>query len=166
MICCFFTFFLQFSAIHSRGSSHGPSRIIRRAYVEPYYVKMMNDAYTLWSDVEKESGTTVYTYACNMFIIPIFLSVYIFTVIYTCMYPCRRTGIIVFGPSDRREVQSVAKSLEMNNVPHEVFSGRDANLRYPHQLRLPDDYICVYEDGGGFLNAQKAVMAFQVYICG
>ena len=68
----------------------------------------------------------------------------------------------MFGPSDSKEVRSVADSLAKNKVPHDVFSGRDANSRYPHQLRLPDDYICVYEDGGGFLNAQKAVMAFQV----
>jgi sarcosine oxidase/L-pipecolate oxidase len=50
----------QFSALHTRGSSHGQSRIIRRAYEQPYYVKMMNDAYALWNDFEKESGTTVY----------------------------------------------------------------------------------------------------------
>jgi sarcosine oxidase/L-pipecolate oxidase len=50
----------QFSALHSRGSSHGQSRIIRRAYDKPQYVQIMNDAYTLWSDFEKESGSTLY----------------------------------------------------------------------------------------------------------
>ena len=51
---------IQFSALHSRGSSHGQSRITRRAYNKPYYVPMMNDAYSLWSDLERESGSTLY----------------------------------------------------------------------------------------------------------
>ena len=57
---------------------------------------------------------------------------------------------------------SIADSLARGKVPYEVFSGREANLRYPHQLKIPDTYTCVYEDGGGSLNAQKSVMAFQV----
>jgi glycine/D-amino acid oxidase-like deaminating enzyme len=94
---------------------------------------MMNDAYALWNDFEKESGTTVY----------------------------RRTGILVFGPSENGAMVSIADSLARGKVPYEVFSGREANLRYPHQLKIPDTYTCVYEDGGGSLNAQKSVMAFQ-----
>ena len=59
----FFPFYLlQFNACHSRGSSHGQSRTTRRAYEKPYYVQMMNDAYTLWSDLERESGVPLYKY--------------------------------------------------------------------------------------------------------
>jgi sarcosine oxidase/L-pipecolate oxidase len=123
----------QFSALHSRGSSHGQSRIIRRAYDKPQYVRMMNDAYTLWSDFEKESGATLY----------------------------RKTGILVFGPRKNIAVSSTAHSLASGQVPHEQFSGREANRRYSQQLKLPEDYQCVFEEGGGILNAQKAVLAFQ-----
>jgi hypothetical protein len=51
---------LQFSSLHTRGSSHGSSRITRRAYSKPYYVHMMDEAYRLWADIEKESGTKLY----------------------------------------------------------------------------------------------------------
>lgn len=78
----------------------------------------------------------------------------------------RRTGLLAFGPSDR--VSGIAKSLASGEVAHEVLSAQEANQRYP-QLQLPDTHICVYEEEGGILNAQRAVMAFQVqwmmYIC-
>ena len=50
----------QFSAFHSRGSSHGSSRIIRRAYTKPHYIQMMDEAYRMWRDLEKKSGTQLY----------------------------------------------------------------------------------------------------------
>ena len=46
----------QFDLLHSRGSSHGHSRIIRRTYPEPHYAKMMERAYQLWDHAEKEAG--------------------------------------------------------------------------------------------------------------
>ena len=50
----------QFSSLHSRGSSHGSSRITRRTYNTPFYVHMMDEAYGLWSAIEKESGAQLY----------------------------------------------------------------------------------------------------------
>ena len=52
--------------------------------------------------------------------------------------------------------------MEVNDIPHEVMSGREANQRYPDQLKLPDDYKCVYEGSGGIILAAKALAAFQV----
>ena len=74
----------------------------------------------------------------------------------------RRTGILVFGSSAGSDVANTVNSLSSNKIAHEVFSGREANLKYPHQLKIPDTYRCVHEDGGGILYAQKAVMTFQV----
>ena len=53
---------IQFSALHSRGSSHGSSRITRRAYDYPFYVKMMDEAFRMWSALEEESDTKLYEY--------------------------------------------------------------------------------------------------------
>ena len=50
----------QYEACHSRGSSCGQSRITRRAYETVFYVEMMNEAYKMWSDLEREAGTTLY----------------------------------------------------------------------------------------------------------
>jgi monomeric sarcosine oxidase len=94
---------------------------------------MMKDAYRLWNDFEKESGATLY----------------------------RKTGILVFGPRHNSAVVSTAESLASGQVAHERFSGREANRRYPAQLKLPHDYMCVFEEGGGILHSQRAVLAFQ-----
>src|SRR5207302_9113372 len=42
---------------HQLGSSHGESRVIRLAYHEhPSYVPLLQRAYALWSELERESG--------------------------------------------------------------------------------------------------------------
>ena len=76
----------------------------------------------------------------------------------------RRTGILVFGPSDHKDVLSTASSLVSNQVTHTVYTGREANQRYSQRLNIPDDYKCIFEDGGGMLDAQRALQTFQVYI--
>src|SRR5688572_11934223 len=50
----------QFESGHDRGSSHGLSRIIRLAYFEhPSYVPLLRRAFTLWRELEEESGEAV-----------------------------------------------------------------------------------------------------------
>src|SRR4051794_88649 len=42
----------QFRVAHDRGSSHGETRIVRRAYFEhPDYVPLLNRAFELWADL-------------------------------------------------------------------------------------------------------------------
>ena len=50
----------QFERNHSRGSSHGHTRITRMAYKKPFYVKMMTDAFQQWSDLERRAGVTLF----------------------------------------------------------------------------------------------------------
>jgi sarcosine oxidase len=44
---------------HRRGSSHGSSRIFRRAYPDPFYVGLTGRAGELWRALEEESGTAL-----------------------------------------------------------------------------------------------------------
>ena len=53
-------------------------------------------------------------------------------------------------------------SLSQNNIPHRIFTGKEANEIYSDQLCLPEDYVCVIEDDGGILRANAAVAALQV----
>nr|XP_036864301.1 peroxisomal sarcosine oxidase isoform X3 [Manis javanica] len=46
----------QFFLPHSRGSSHGQSRIIRRAYSKDFYTQMMEECYQMWAQLEHETG--------------------------------------------------------------------------------------------------------------
>ena len=49
----------QFVVGNDRGSSHGRSRIFRLAYAEDHYVRLAQEAFTLWRELEAESGETV-----------------------------------------------------------------------------------------------------------
>ncbi|XP_059082129.1 peroxisomal sarcosine oxidase-like [Tigriopus californicus] len=46
----------KFPLPHSRGSSHGQSRIIRKAYRQPFFNEMMHSAYQQWHDLEEKVG--------------------------------------------------------------------------------------------------------------
>ena len=47
----------QFELGHTRGSSHGRSRIFRLAYPDAEWVRMAQEALSLWRGLEEESAT-------------------------------------------------------------------------------------------------------------
>jgi sarcosine oxidase len=49
----------QFEVGHTRGSSHGRSRIFRLAYPEAHWVRLAREAFDGWRDLEAETGTTL-----------------------------------------------------------------------------------------------------------
>jgi sarcosine oxidase len=49
----------QFKIGHPHGSSHGRSRIFRLAYAEDEYVRLAQEAFGLWRELEAESGETL-----------------------------------------------------------------------------------------------------------
>ncbi len=51
----------QFDFLHRRGSSHGDSRITRKTYMQDHYVRLMQEAYPAWDDIERRSGVRLYT---------------------------------------------------------------------------------------------------------
>ena len=46
----------QFALEHDRGSSHGESRIVRLSYPEERWVRLAQQSYPLWRELEAESG--------------------------------------------------------------------------------------------------------------
>ncbi len=42
---------------HVHGSSHGTSRIVRRAYADPFYVRLTGRAFASWQEAEDDTGT-------------------------------------------------------------------------------------------------------------
>ena len=47
--------------LESRGSSHGPSRIIRYLYEHERYMQFMSSAFELWKQLEKEENVSLFT---------------------------------------------------------------------------------------------------------
>jgi sarcosine oxidase len=48
--------FEQFEPGHTRGSSHGGTRIFRFAYYDPFYVRLAQAALPLWRELEADAG--------------------------------------------------------------------------------------------------------------
>ena len=50
----------QFGPAHDQGSSHGQTRIFRRAYFEhPNYVPLANRAFEMWDELNKRHRTSL-----------------------------------------------------------------------------------------------------------
>ena len=59
---CFFCelFVVQFNAVHTRGCSAGESRVTRMGYNKSLYTAMMKECFSLWGELELESGREIY----------------------------------------------------------------------------------------------------------
>ena len=123
--------FDRFDPPHDRGSSHGESRIIREAYFEhPVYVPMVQRAYELWSELERHSGTLLYT----------------------------RTGGVMIGAPQSAMVTGALRSAREHGLAHEVLAAPELRARFPAFV-VPDGMIGVLEPRAGVLFAERCLRA-------
>lgn len=116
---------------HALGSSHGHSRIIRESYAEgPQYVPLVQRAYTLWRELEQESGRHLLT----------------------------MTGGLYIGPPGSDFVTGVARSAREHNLNCDYLTAPQVTARFPG-FRVPDSMVAVYEENGGVLDAEACVGA-------
>jgi sarcosine oxidase len=121
----------RFSRGHTRGSSHGESRIIREIYFEhPHYVPLLRRAYELWHDLERDSGERLLTI----------------------------TGGLMIGPEHGRLVSGVLRSAAEHDIPHEVLAAEEVGLRFPG-FELRGGEVAVVDPRAGFLDADACVRA-------
>lgn len=119
----------RYDVPHTRGSSHGDTRIFRLTQPEhPDYVPLARRAGELWREVEAESGREILT----------------------------ETGSVHAGPAGGPKVADAVESCEANDVPHEVLTGEELNERFPG-YDLPEDHLGVYQPDGGFLACERAI---------
>jgi sarcosine oxidase len=119
----------QFTPPHTRGSSHGMSRIIREAYFEhPIYVPIVQRAYELWSELEQESGQTLW----------------------------RQTGGIMIGPAEGKLVTGALRSAQDHQLIYSVLSAEEIRRRFP-ALNPTDGMIGVWEPRAGVLFPEKCI---------
>ncbi|XP_014662399.1 PREDICTED: peroxisomal sarcosine oxidase-like isoform X2 [Priapulus caudatus] len=121
----------QFPLPHNRGSSHGASRMIRRAYEEDYFCEMMNEAYSDWQELEKETGTKIYM----------------------------KTGLVMIS-ENLNVTESVAKILNSLNMKSELLTANQVNGKYPGVF-LSDNETAVIDTDAGILKADKALRCLQ-----
>lgn len=121
----------QFRLGHSRGSSHGQTRVIRTAYYEhPTYVPMVRRAFDLWYDLEQQCGVKLLT---------------------EC--PC-----LNIGSSESELIAGVRRAAQEHRLPVEELSAEEIRRRFP-VFRFDCDYQGIFETQAGFLDVEACVRA-------
>lgn len=121
----------QFHPAHALGSSHGGSRLIRKAYHEdPAYVPLLLRAYELWSDLERRTGSALLL----------------------------KTGGLMAGYEGCEVVEGAARSAREHHLTHQLLTAADIRRRFP-MLRPADDECAVYEPDAGVLFPETCVLA-------
>jgi sarcosine oxidase len=121
----------RFDIPHDAGSSHGITRIIRKAYFEhPAYVPLLQRAYDLWADLEERSGRDL-------------------------LY---RTGSLDVGVPESEVFEGSRRSCVEHDLDHEVLTAAEVNERFPG-YDLPEEYRAVYQPEGGFLVPEQCIVA-------
>eukprot|EP00761_Pharyngomonas_kirbyi_P009098 gb/GECH01009113.1/.p1 GENE.gb/GECH01009113.1/~~gb/GECH01009113.1/.p1 ORF type:complete len:443 (+),score=104.75 gb/GECH01009113.1/:1-1329(+) len=126
----------QFDLLHSRGSSHGHSRIIREAYDDPIYSRMGSLALDMWKETEHEYNTTHDS------------SSDILTV----------TGGLDVGPKGCPDLDTIADALNAHEFSYERLSADQVRNRFPaFNPGLKDEMEALFSPRAGILNAENAV---------
>jgi sarcosine oxidase len=122
----------QFDIPHNLGSSHGHSRMIRKAYFEhPDYVPLLHRAYELWDELEVLSGRRL----------------------------LHRVGGVFMGPLDKTLVGGALTAAELHHLPHELLTADELRRRWP-QFAVPDHWHAFFEPDSGFLLPERAISTY------
>lgn len=121
----------QFAPAHTRGSSHGHSRIFRHAYFEhPDYVPLLRHATARFESLERESGAVL----------------------------LNRCGMLVAGPDDSATVRDTLASAQRWGLPLEPLDTRALRARFP-MFSFGDDAIGAFEANAGIVRPEATVHA-------
>ncbi|MDC0935169.1 N-methyl-L-tryptophan oxidase [Pirellulales bacterium] len=116
---------------HDRGSSHGQTRIIRRAYFEhPDYAPLADEAFRAWRKLEADSGTRLLV----------------------------ESGVLEIGPPDGVVVPGVLRAATDHGLAVENLTADDIADRWP-VLLAPPGLVGVFEPDAGYLYVESCVRA-------
>lgn len=115
---------------HRLGSSHGETRVIRKAYSEdPRYVPLLERSYELWRELEEDRAETL------LWI----------------------TGALHLGADGDPGIAGVRAAVAEHELAHEVLDGDEIRRRYPG-LAPGDGDVGILEPDGGFLAVERCVL--------
>jgi sarcosine oxidase len=114
---------------HNRGSHHGQSRSIRRAYLEGTgYVPMALRAWELWRRLERDTGTSLLV----------------------------STGNLTIGLPDGPALKGFLGSARTGNIPHHALTAAEVRKRWP-QLAPSDALAAGLEVEAGLLFPELSI---------
>jgi sarcosine oxidase len=121
----------QFGPAHDLGSSHGKSRMIRKAYFEDAaYVPLVLRSYELWRALERETGDQL----------------------------LRITGVLSAGEENSEIISGTKRAAAQHDLSIEVLSREHVSKRYPG-VKLLENEVALFEPDGGVLDPEGAVRA-------
>lgn len=140
----------RFGVAHDRGSSHGETRILRKAYFEhPDYVPLCHRAYQLWDDLQAEVNRPLFELC----------------------------GLMLAGLPEGEAISGARLSAKLHHVPIENIPLQESRSRFPG-FRFPDGNVVrslrertinsrielttldvVFEPDAGFLFVEECVKA-------
>ncbi|ETW04890.1 hypothetical protein H310_03998 [Aphanomyces invadans] len=123
----------QFGMAHALGSSHGKSRLIRKAYAEhPSYVPLLQRSYELWDELAALSGEDLF----------------------------HRTGLLYVGhATDSEMLRGVEASAAIHGLPIDHLTASDCLAKHPSFI-VPEGYRAIFEADAGYIVVERAVAAF------
>lgn len=122
---------------HSLGSSHGETRITRRAVGEgDDYVPFAMASHRIWRDLEERSGQKLLE-ECGCLVMA-----------------SRGRAALHHGKADF--VSRSAQGARAFGIAHETFCGEEAMRRFP-QIRNAEGASAYFEPGGGFIYPERCV---------
>jgi sarcosine oxidase len=117
---------------HSRASSGGETRVIRRGYgADEIYTRMAMRSLELWQDLFRRTGQ------------PLF----------------HRTGVLWIARENDSHSAATRATLEKAGVPIELLSASEMARRYPQMQFGSSETYGIYEPASGALLARRAVAA-------
>ena len=118
----------QFELGHDRGASQDHSRIIRRSYHTPGYVRLADAAYRAWDEVETDAGERLIV----------------------------KTGGIDLWPEDPAiPMADYVESMRACGVPFAELDGGEVMRRWP-QWRLGDEVRALFQEEAGIVAAARS----------
>jgi sarcosine oxidase len=121
----------QFDIPHTRGSSHGYSRMTRMAYCEhPDYVPLVRRANELWRELEQESGEKI----------------------------LHLVGGLYIGAPGSNLMAGSLKAARQHGLPHEMMDHAALARRFP-QFTVPENWTAMFEPQAGFVRPELGMSA-------
>lgn len=118
-----------FSPPHGQGSSHGQTRIIRKAYFEhPDYVPLLHRAWDLWRDLEVQSQRSL--------LLP--------------------RPLLLSGPPGSEVTGGARQSARLHQLALDELTHEDARQRFPF-IQVPEDHELTLEHTAGVLMCDACV---------
>ena len=123
----------RFELGHKRGASHDTSRILRHSYHTPGYVRLTQEAYADWAELERWSGEQLVTVV---------------------------GGLDLFPAAPAIPMDDYTASLDEVGIVHELLDVAEIGRRWP-QFSLPAGTIGLYQDRGAIVPAGRGTALMQ-----